>query len=220
MDLYLTGRVVAYRERAKDNGTDSLIEKACSRIKSTLGKPQACTTTAAVGHPEPAREGWIEDWMNPGRERTTSEQDKRNIGRALRVRWKERWEAAQRSRAEAVPQPPCGKVLTLHQNLHKAESSLLVQLRTGKIGLKDFLHKIGVPDVTSAACACGHERETPEHVTIFCPLYQGTREQLRINGRLDFGALLTKVEGVKKVTRWWLRRRILGQFRLADDLID
>jgi hypothetical protein len=35
----------------------------------------------------------------------------------------------------------------------------------------------------------------------------------------DFGALLTKVEGVKKVTRWWLRRRILEQFRLADDLI-
>jgi hypothetical protein len=30
-------------------------------------------------------------------------------------------------------------------------------------------------------------------------------------------ALLTRVEGVKKVTRWWLRRRILEQFRLADD---
>jgi len=157
--------------------------------------------------------------MNPERERTPPEQDKRGIGRALRVRWKEKWEAAQRSRAEAVPQPPSSKVLTLYQNLHKAESSLLVQLRTGKVGLKDFLHKIGVPDVTSAACACGHERETPEHVTIFCPLHQHAREQLRMNGRLDFEALLTKVEGVKKVTRWWLRRRILEQFRLADDLI-
>jgi hypothetical protein len=49
LDLYLTSRVVAYRKRAKDNGMDSLIEK----IKSTLGKPQACITTAAVSHPEP-----------------------------------------------------------------------------------------------------------------------------------------------------------------------
>jgi hypothetical protein len=113
-------------------------------------------------------------------------------------------------------QPPSGKVLSLHQGLHKAESSLLVQLRTGKIGLRDFLHNIGVPEVTSAAC--GHERETPKHVTIFCPLYQDTRDQLRVNGRSDFEALLTTVEGVKKVTKWWLRRRILGQFWLAEEL--
>ena len=50
-----TSRVVAYRKRAKDNGTDSLTEKVCSRIKSTLEKPQACTTTVADGHPEPAQ---------------------------------------------------------------------------------------------------------------------------------------------------------------------
>jgi hypothetical protein len=85
---------------------------------------------------------------------------------------------------------------------------------------QNFLHKIGVPDVTSAACARGYERETSEHVTIFCPLHQDTREQLRINGRLDFGALVTTAEGVKRFTRWWLRRRILEQFWLADELIE
>jgi hypothetical protein len=41
-----------------------------------------------------------------------------------------------------------GKVLALHQGLHKAESSLLVQLRTEKIGLRDFLFNIGAPEVT------------------------------------------------------------------------
>jgi hypothetical protein len=50
-----------------------------------------------------------------------------------------------------------------------------------------------VTDVTRAAFACGHERETLEHVTVFCPLYQDTREQLRVKGLL----LLTTVEGVK-----------------------
>jgi hypothetical protein len=89
----------------------------------------------------------------------------------------------------------------------------------GKIGLKDFLHKTGVPDMTSAAC--GHKRETPEHVSIFCSLHQDTREQLRINGRLpDFDALVTTAEGFKRVTRWWLRRRILEQSWLADELIE
>jgi hypothetical protein len=41
-----------------------------------------------------------------------------------------------------------------------------------------------------------------------------------MNGRLDFGALVTTAERVKKITRWWLRRRILEQFRLADELIE
>jgi hypothetical protein len=47
-------------------------------------------------------------------------------------------------------------------------------------------------------------------------LDQDTRDQLRVNGRFDFEALLTTVEGV---TKWWLRRRILGQFWLAEELI-
>jgi hypothetical protein len=51
-------------------------------------------------------------------------------------------------------------------------------------------------------------------------LYQDRREQLMVNGRLDFNPLITTVEGVEKVTGWWLRMRILEQFRLSDDLID
>ena len=46
--------------------------------------------------------------------------------------------------------------------------------------------------------------------------------KLRMNGRLDFGALLTTVVGIKKplkkVTRQWLRKKILEQFRLAENL--
>jgi hypothetical protein len=112
-------------------------------------------------------------------------------------------------------------MLALYQGLHRAKSSLLVQLRTGKIGLRDCLHNIDVPEVTSTACSYGHEQETPKHVTVFCPCYQDAREQLRINGRLDFRELLTTVEGTRKVTRWWLRiRRVLEQFRLAEELIE
>jgi hypothetical protein len=101
LNLYPTSRIIAYRTRAKDSGVDRLIEKACTRIKSSLGKPQVCTATAVVGHPRPVQGGWAEEWIGPRRDRDPPppRQEKREIGRALRARWKDRWP---RSAAEAV----------------------------------------------------------------------------------------------------------------------
>jgi hypothetical protein len=112
------------------------IEKAYARIKATLCKPQACTTTAAVGHPRPMLEGCAEEWMNPGREQGPRKQDSKGIGRALQVKWKEKWEASPRSAAEAVPQPPSGKVL--ERLAPGTAQSRKLQLQTRKIGLRDF----------------------------------------------------------------------------------
>ncbi|KAL1997396.1 hypothetical protein VTN49DRAFT_3998 [Thermomyces lanuginosus] len=54
---------------------------------------------------------------------------------------------------------------------------------------------------------------------IHWPRFQGDREALRRNGQLDFKWLLTDPTGVKRATRWWLRRNIVDQFRLANQLI-
>jgi len=75
-----------------------------------------------------------------------------------------------------------------------------------------------VPEATTA-CACGYERETARHTTVFCPRYRATRNQLLIDGRLDFKRLLTEKEGVSKLTRWWIRSGKLNQFQLANELI-
>ena len=50
--------------------------------------------------------------------------------------------------------------------LSKAMSSLLVQIRTGKIGLRAFLFKRRVPEVTTPYCRCGLARETFEHIVL------------------------------------------------------
>ena len=110
-------------------------------------------------------------------------------------------------------------MLLLHEGLHKAESSILTQIRTGKIGLADFLHGIGVPEVTSPACACDFGRETAQHVTVFCPRYQATRNQLLLNNRMNYRRLLTEKERVAKLSRWWMRNGRLEQFRLAKELL-
>ena len=45
--------------------------------------------------------------------------------------------------------------LSLHANLPKPQSSLLTQIRTGKISLAGFLHTRRVPNFKSPACPCG-----------------------------------------------------------------
>jgi hypothetical protein len=67
------------------------------------------------------------------------------------------------------------KILKLHKNLTKAKSSLLVQIRTGVVGLKEFLFRIGTRGVATPYCACGTGNETVEHLGIWCPSTSGPR---------------------------------------------
>lgn len=59
--------------------------------------------------------------------------------------------------------------LRRHDGLSKAKSSLLIQIRTGAISLRDFLFTRGVPEVLTPACECGEGRETAEHLVVFGP---------------------------------------------------
>jgi hypothetical protein len=91
--------------------------------------------------------------------------------------------------------------LKLHDGLHTAESSLLVQMRIGKIGLLAFLFERRVPDVMTPACACGDGRETARHVAAYCQLEEATRRELPFTMRThqDFEA------AVRDPGQWALR---------------
>jgi hypothetical protein len=96
--------------------------------------------------------------------------------------WKTRWMEDYR-RAERVERPGAGPgghrtaledtppnraVLKLHIGLRKAESSVLVQARTGRIGLVKFLYNRGVPRILSAQSRCRMGEETPRHMALYC----------------------------------------------------
>ena len=61
--------------------------------------------------------------------------------------------------------------LRLHAGLPKPHSSLLTQIRTGKIGLAAFLHQCRVPGFESPACPCGWQWETAKHIILDCPRF-------------------------------------------------
>ena len=86
--------------------------------------------------------------------------------------------------------------MKLHRNLKKAESSVLVQLRTGRIGLAKFLYTAKVPSYDTGQCKCRQGDETPRHLLLFCKEEEDRRELLGPSQGKSLVRLLDKEEGV------------------------
>jgi hypothetical protein len=82
--------------------------------------------------------------------------------------WHSMWQASAKSPASStsVEAPPSTDVLALHQHLQKPETTLAVQLRTGKNGFNAFLYQAHVPSVLSSLCSCGFGHQTAKHIII------------------------------------------------------
>ena len=77
-------------------------------------------------------------------------------------------------------------VLKLYAGLQKAEISVLVLARTGRIGLAKFLYNREVPGIQSAQCQCGAGEETPRHMALYCTEEAGRRPGVCTNGRVNY----------------------------------
>jgi hypothetical protein len=152
----------------------------------------------------------------------------------LEHNWKTRWQrratAAQKQRLGRYVEPaeegfPSGDPLVKHKGLLKHESSILIQLRTGKIGLNSFLHRRRVPDVPSPLCSCGFAPETPCHIAVDCLLTATARDRLAVSlaprtlrSYRDFTAALTDPDRAQTIARWFLKLNRLKEFRLAVEI--
>jgi hypothetical protein len=69
--------------------------------------------------------------------------------------WLQQWQSSARSlpNPDLVKAPPKTNVLKLQEGLRKAESSPVIQLRTGINGLDAFLFQARVPSVSSLSVA-------------------------------------------------------------------
>lgn len=104
-----------------------------------------------------------------------------------------------------------------HRNLHKAQSSLLVQARVGAIGLRNFLHTMGVPEIQDPHCPCG-ARETAPHLFLRCPLLERPED-----GPANLPALtraLNDAEKARPLLSWLMRTGRLREYRLAIEIND
>ena len=94
------------------------------------------------------------------------------------------------------------RVLQLHSQFRKAESSLLVQIRTGQIGLAKFLYSQRLPSYVIASCRCGEGEETLQHMALYYAYKQNRRHLLPSprGGPVDYQRLVGIGEGAKIIT--------------------
>jgi hypothetical protein len=111
--------------------------------------------------------------------------------------------------------------LEKHSHLTKAESSLLTQLRTEKIGLRTFLFTCKVPEILTPHCACGTGKETVEHLILWCPERPPPphlpRRRILLSYR-DLKNALGDPASAHQIVRWVLSTGRLQEYRLAVSL--
>ena len=105
---------------------------------------------------------------------------KEKIGTLYAEKWQQRWSEATTGAHSRRLQPRLNeKALKRLTRMSRAQSSLVVQLRTGKIGFRAFLHKMRVPGFDDPLCKeCEEGKEmTVEHVLMECPKWTTLREE-------------------------------------------
>jgi len=144
--------------------------------------------------------------------------------------WKTRWrETATSPRRESdqyinslrvIPQntEPTARVLQLHKNLYKAESSVLIQARTGCIGLNQFLYKRKVLGIASPNCTCSPNAETARHLVLYCTEYPDKRALNQFPSRqrpVDYRLLIGIPGRTKALAKWLIDTGRIAQYSLA-----
>jgi exonuclease III len=140
--------------------------------------------------------------------------------KAVLQEWRQRWHRQQQQRrrwcSQAAEEEPDADRLKLHIELKKAESSVLVQARTGRIGLAHFLAKVRVPGFESPDCQCEQGNETAEHLLLHCQK-ESKRRKWGKGFRLE--DLVSKPSRAPLTAKWIIQSGRIGQFQLASKLL-
>ena len=226
LDLYLNKRLADFEARLANTGKMDLLRNSRKAVATAIrsrrvrGDARLNTSNPTPVEGTEARAVWSTEWLGNDTPEEALERD-------WRTRWQHTLDKAMADRPGRDIEPAdhpdfTEEALAKHIGLKKHESSVLVQARTGKIGLRDFLHTRKVPGVTSPGCQCGAGRETAIHILTEC---RDTEEQ-RIDLRIALGSsAFTDRGGMAEATssndtgaivaRWLLGLGRLPEYRLA-----
>jgi hypothetical protein len=113
-------------------------------------------------------------------------------------------------------------VLKKFKKMTRFESAIIVQTRTNKIELRDYLHKIKT--IEFSRCSCEIRRQTMHHTLLKCSKFDDLRKKMWTNKRetnllilLDIFELIVKIFKYLLATSELLQFRHLNEAQTSDD---
>jgi exonuclease III len=222
----LDAKLARHIERTIHTDEQEIVRTAVARIKRTI-RPRRGRPPKTKLSPRETKEQWWEKEKKKveGEEADISYENSTWIKTMVEKEWVERWRKyKERERNHTHPADEGSQknnMILVHRGLSKAESTIITQIRTGRIGLRGYLHTRKVPGFETGACQCGQEYQDARHMLQCSLVTEGREAMTRQTGTEDLTALTTKPRNAKLLARWWIRTIPLDQFTLArEDIMD
>ena len=232
-DLYLQKLIKLRTLCSTEDREQVIIKNACALIVRHL--QSKCERSHSIIETS-AEE--IKKWANQGIMNTDSSQTEADRTLRLRIRkkektvvkkclmksWAHRWKAYQECSVRefnwAAETELSAYCLQGYTDMSKAESSVLMQLRTEWIELTAFLHDRTVSEYENPECSCEWRCQTVKHVIMHCRLYECERQQLfMITHNMNYRMLLQHAHLARMITWWFIKRNLLSQFSMMKEQI-
>ncbi len=156
---------------------------------------------------------------------TISTNDSIAITQYHKDQWNQRWEKYRECVADvnaisAQRLHLSNKMIKMHDDLQKAESTLAMHIRIECIDLNAYLHSRNISDMNSLRCDCEWSHQTTKHVLMHCSNWSHLRSRMLQDADfLNYQIIVVITKSLRAVAKMMMKTKLLKQFKVTRTLV-